>query len=181
MILILSFLKVWFSNRRARLRKQLSSGGSVLSSPALSSLSSTPMSAGSMSSYPGGAAGDSFQSAAAVTAYNWPAAAATANSYYNYGYNSALPSSYTPVSPSYKPAKLEIDQAMAQWAAASQAMSSSAAAEYNPYSGFFSTSSQQLTSGGQTSQGGQSGGGGGHYPDLRYPASSSQPTSSHRN
>ena len=153
----------------------------MLSSPALSSLSSTPMSAGSMSSYPGGAAGDSFQSAAAVTAYNWPAAAATANSYYNYGYNSGLPSSYTPVSPSYKPAKLEIDQAMAQWAAASQAMSSSAAAEYNPYSGFFSTSSQQLTSGGQTSQGGQSGGGGGHYPDLRYPASSSQPTSSHRN
>merc|ERR1712122_390340 len=35
-------IQVWFSNRRARLRKQLSSGGSVLASPALSSLSSPP-------------------------------------------------------------------------------------------------------------------------------------------
>jgi len=162
-------IQVWFSNRRARLRKQLSSGGSVLASPALSSLSSPPMS--SSMSYPSGAAGDSFQSAAAAAAgYQWPAAAA--NSYYNYSYNS-IPS-YNPVSPSYKPAKLEIDQAMAQWAAASQAMSS---ADYSSaYSGFFSSSSQQL-SGGQHS--------GGHYPDLRYSASgtattSGQTGSSHR-
>ena len=164
----LSLFQVWFSNRRARLRKQLSSGGSVLSSPALSSLSTPSMSA-SMS-YPGSSS-DTFQSAAAVSAYNWPSAATAANSYYNYGYNS-LPSSYNPVSPSYKPAKIEIDQAMAQWAsAASQA---AAAGDYNPYSGFFSSSSQQLTSGGQSQGGGQSGG---HYPDLRYPASTSQGTS----
>jgi len=115
-------IQVWFSNRRARLRKQLSSGGSMLSSPAISSLSPP-------SQYPA-AATESFQSG-----YQWPS-----NSYYNYNYNS-LPG-YAGVSPpTYKPAKIEIDQAMAQWAsAATQAMS----AEYNPY-GFFPSSSQQLS------------------------------------
>merc|ERR1712233_245345 len=69
---------------------------------------------------------ESFQSG-----YQW------SNSNYNYN---TLPT-YPGVGPAYKPAKLEIDQAMAQWAsAASQAMS----AEYNPY-GFFPTSSQQLS------------------------------------
>ena len=113
-------IQVWFSNRRARLRKQLSSGSSMLSTPAISSLSppsqyTTPTS-------------ESFQSG-----YQW------SNSYYNYNYNS-LPT-YAGMGPAYKPAKLEIDQAMAQWAsAASQAMS----AEYNPY-GFFPSGSQQLS------------------------------------
>ena len=113
-------IQVWFSNRRARLRKQLSSGSSMLSSPAISSLSPT-------SQYTAPAT-ESFQSG-----YQW------SNSYYNYNYNS-LPT-YPGVSSTYKPAKLEIDQAMAQWAsAATQAMS----AEYNPY-GFFPSSSQQLS------------------------------------
>jgi len=113
-------IQVWFSNRRARLRKQLSSGSSMLSSPAISSLSPP-------SQYTAPAT-ESFQSG-----YQW------SNSYYNYNYNT-LPT-YPGVGPAYKPAKLEIDQAMAQWAsAASQAMS----AEYNPY-GFFPTSSQQLS------------------------------------
>jgi len=114
-------IQVWFSNRRARLRKQLSSGSSMLSSPAISSLSPP-------SQYTAPAT-ESFQSG-----YQWPS-----NSYYNYNYNS-LPT-YPGVSSAYKPAKLEIDQAMAQWAsAATQAMS----AEYNPY-GFFPSSSQQLS------------------------------------
>jgi paired box protein 3/7 len=113
-------IQVWFSNRRARLRKQLSSGSSMLSSPAISSLSPP-------SQYTAPAT-ESFQSG-----YQW------SNSYYNYNYNS-LPT-YPGVSSTYKPAKLEIDQAMAQWAsAATQAMS----AEYNPY-GFFPSSSQQLS------------------------------------
>ena len=144
-------IQVWFSNRRARLRKQLSSGaGSVLSSPALSSLSSTPMSSSMSSSYP--ASSDSFQSAAAAAAYQWPA-----NSYYNYGYNS-LPS-YSPVSPGYKPAKLELDPAaaMAQVWAASSAMSS----DYNPYSGFFSSSTSSASSAQQVPQQ--------QYSDIRYP------------
>jgi len=156
-------IQVWFSNRRARLRKQAASGG-LIPTQALSSLSSTSMS--SSMSYPSGASGDSFQSAAAAAAgYQWPAAAA--NSYYNYSYNS-IPS-YNPVSPTYKPAKLEIDQAMAQWAAASQVMSSS---DYSSaYSGFFSSSSsQQLPAAGQHT--------GAQYPDLRYSAGSSG--SSHR-
>ena len=152
-------IQVWFSNRRARLRKQLSSGaGSVLSSPALSSLSSTPMSSSMSASYP--ASSDSFQSAAAAAAYQWPA-----NSYYNYGYNS-LPS-YGPVSPSYKPAKLEIDSAaaMAQVWAASSAMSS----DYNPYSGFFSSSS---ASGQQLPQQ--------QYSDIRYPPANNLPPTSNQ-
>ena len=157
-------IQVWFSNRRARLRKQVNSGGSLLSSPSLSSLSSPAMS--SSMSYPASAAasaaGDSFQSAAAAAGYQWPAA----NSYYNYSYNS-IPS-YNPVSPSYKPAKLEIDQAMAQWAAASAATHAMSSADYSSaYSGFFSSSSQQLSGGHQAS-----GGSAGHYPDLRYSAGS---------
>ena len=147
-------IQVWFSNRRARLRKQLSSGASsVLASPGLGSLSSNHM-ASMTSTYPNPAASDSFNTAAAAAAgYQWP----SANSYYNYSNYSAasgLASGYQPqlsgVSPSgYKPAKLEIDQAMAQWAAAS-AMTS---ADYSSYSGFFSpsasASSGHLTSGGQ--------------------------------
>ena len=166
-------IQVWFSNRRARLRKQLSSGASsVLASPGLGSLSSNHM-ASMTSTYPNPAASDSFNTAAAAAAgYQWP----SANSYYNYSNYSAasgLASGYQPqlsgVSPSgYKPAKLEIDQAMAQWAAAS-AMTS---ADYSSYSGFFSpsasASSGHLTSGGQ-----QAVSGGGHYSDLRYPMTSS--------
>ena len=170
-------IQVWFSNRRARLRKQLSSGGSVLASPGLGSLSSNPM-ASMTSTYPNPAASDSFNTAAAAAAgYQWP----SANSYYNYSNYSAasagLTASYQPqlsgVSPSgYKPAKLEIDQAMAQWAAAS-AMTS---ADYSSYSGFFSPTSasasgSHLSSGGQHSGPGISGGG--HYSDLRYPMTSS--------
>ena len=179
-------IQVWFSNRRARLRKQLSSGGSVLSSPALSSLSSTPMS--SSMSYPSGPAGDTFQSAAAAAAgYQWPAA----NSYYNYSYNSAIPS-YNPaaanlsaaVSPSYKPAKLEIDQAMAQWAAASAASQAMTSADYSSYSGFFSSGGGGQLGGAGAGAGGQHAPASGHYSDLRYPSSgagaSSASGSSHR-
>ena len=106
--------------------------------------------------------------------------------YSNYSAASGLASGYQPqlsgVSPSgYKPAKLEIDQAMAQWAAAS-AMTS---ADYSSYSGFFSpsasASSGHLATGGQ-----QAVSGGGHYSDLRYPmtstgsGSTSATSSSHR-
>ena len=187
-------IQVWFSNRRARLRKQLSSGGSVLASPGLSSLSSNPMSS-MTSSYPNPAASDSFNSAAAAAAgYQWPGA----NSYYNYSNYSAasagLTAGYQPqltgVSPSgYKPAKLEIDQAMAQWAAASAASQAMTSADYSSYSGFFSPTSAAASSGHLTSGGQHSGSGvsaGGHYSDLRYPMTSagsvatSASSSSHR-
>ena len=187
-------IQVWFSNRRARLRKQLSSGGSVLASPGLSSLSSNPMSS-MTSSYPNPAASDSFNSAAAAAAgYQWPGA----NSYYNYSNYSAasagLTAGYQPqltgVSPSgYKPAKLEIDQAMAQWAAASAASQAMTSADYSSYSGFFSPTSAAASSGHLTSGGQHSGSGvsaGGHYSDLRFPMTSagsvatSASSSSHR-
>ena len=118
------------------------------------------------SSYP--ASSDSFQSAAAAAAYQWPH---SAQGYYNYGYNS-LPS-YSPVSPGYKPAKLEIDSAaaMAQVWAASSAMSS----DYNPYSGFFSSSSSSSTSSQQLPQQ--------QYSDIRYPPANNlqpPPTSNQR-
>ena len=91
-------IQVWFSNRRARLRKQLSSGAPSLPplSPATNSQYSAP-------------AGSDYSS------YQWP----STNSYYNYtGMNYNYPGSQA--ASLYKP-KLELDQAalsMNMWAAA---------------------------------------------------------------
>ena len=113
-------IQVWFSNRRARLRKQLSSGAPSL--PPLSPATNSQYSAPATSDY--------------SSAYQWPAS----NSYYNYtNYN--YPSQAASL---YKP-KLELDQAalsMNMWAAATA--SHAIQAEYtgqqpaipNPYSFF---------------------------------------------
>jgi len=120
-------IQVWFSNRRARLRKHMSSGSSptamfsTSSVPSLSPPSLPPQ-------YP--SPHDTFSQAAA-TSYQWPAS----NGYYPQ-YSSAT---QYPAYSQYKASpKLELDplaavNSMAQWAtAASQAMSE----QYGGY-GFF--------------------------------------------
>jgi len=115
-------IQVWFSNRRARLRKHMSSGSSPTMFPTSAVPSLSPPSIPSQ--YP--SPHDTFSQAS----YQWPS-----NGYYS-GYSSG---SQYPAYPQYKPSpKLELDPlSMAQWAtAASQAMSE----QYSGY-GFFPGSS----------------------------------------
>jgi paired box protein 3/7 len=119
-------IQVWFSNRRARLRKQLSSGPSA-SLPPLSPATNAQYSA----------------SSAAVTDYS---SYHNYGSYYNYtGMNYNYPANSHSL---YKPAKLELDQSlglsMNMWAAASA--SAQAMQEYSGHQGAGTALGHQVSS-----------------------------------
>ena len=119
-------IQVWFSNRRARLRKQLSSGPSA-SLPPLSPATNAQYSA----------------SSAAATDYS---SYHNYGSYYNYtGMNYNYPANSHSL---YKPAKLELDQSlglsMNMWAAASA--SAQAMQEYSGHQGAGTALGHQVSS-----------------------------------
>ena len=115
-------IQVWFSNRRARLRKQLTGPTSAMSS--MSQLSPSSSSSLQYAQHP---SPDSLYSP--PSAYQWPA-----SSYYNSNYGYAMNSASSP--------KLEaMDQAAmanmaASWASAASAFSAEYSGGHNPYSSF---------------------------------------------
>ena len=115
-------IQVWFSNRRARLRKQLTGPTSAMSS--MSQLSPSSSSSLQYTQHP---SPDSLYSP--PSAYQWPA-----SSYYNSNYGYAMNSASSP--------KLEaMDQAAmanmaASWASAASAFSAEYSGGHNPYSSF---------------------------------------------
>lgn len=114
-------IQVWFSNRRARLRKQLTGPSSMSSMAQLSPTSSSSL------QYSQHTSPDSLYSP--PSAYQWPA-----SSYYNSNYGYTMNSASSP--------KLEaMDQAAmanmaASWASAASAFSAEYSGGHNPYSSF---------------------------------------------
>ena len=116
-------IQVWFSNRRARLRKQLT--GPAASMASMSSMGQVSPTSSSSSQY--SAASDSLYSppGAAAAAYQWP------GSYYNYNYGAAAGGYMSPATATSKLEAVDTGAAMANMAASwASAASAFSAAEY---------------------------------------------------